>query len=44
MPRPSTCWALVPRLLWLTYASYVSTATALRSRDDLLGRKPRATG
>jgi tryptophan-rich sensory protein len=33
-------WALTPRLLWLAFASYVSTATALRNRDDLLGYRP----
>lgn len=37
----AAAWALVPRLLWLAYASYVSTATALRSRDDLLGWEPK---
>lgn len=31
-------WALVPRLIWLAYASYVSVGTAIRSRDDLLDR------
>lgn len=28
-------WALVPRILWLAYASYVSVGTAVRSPDDL---------
>jgi translocator protein len=37
--RPAA-WALAPRLLWLGYASYVSVATALRSRDELLGWQP----
>ncbi len=31
--------ALVPRLLWLGYASYVSVGTALRSPDRLLKRR-----
>lgn len=30
--------ALVPRLLWLGYASYISVGTALRSPDRLLRR------
>lgn len=34
-------WLLVPRLLWLAYASYVSTGTALRSPDDLFGWRGR---
>lgn len=38
----SAAWALVPRLVWLAYASYVSTGTALRSRDHLFGWHPRA--
>lgn len=33
-------WLLVPRLAWLTYASYISVATAILSPDDLLGRTP----
>lgn len=33
-------WALVPRLVWLGYASYVSVLTAVRSPDRLLDRKP----
>lgn len=37
----AAAWALAPRLLWLAYASYVSTATAVRSHDDLLGVGPR---
>ena len=35
-------WALVPRLLWLGYASYVSVGTALRNRDELVGWDPEA--
>lgn len=31
-------WALVPRLAWLAYASYVSVGTALRSPDPVFGR------
>lgn len=31
-------WALVPRLIWLAYATYVSVGTALHSPDDLFGR------
>lgn len=34
-------WALVPRLIWLGYATYVSVGTAIRSPDDLFGRSPR---
>lgn len=33
-----TAWALVPRLIWLAFATYVSVGTALRSPDDLLKR------
>lgn len=32
-------WALVPRLVWLAFASYVSTATAINSPDTLLHRR-----
>ncbi|HZG89363.1 MAG TPA: TspO/MBR family protein [Pseudonocardia sp.] len=34
-------WALVPRLLWLGFATYVSVGTALRNPDDLFGYRPR---
>jgi len=34
-------WALVPRLAWLGYAAYVSTATAVNSPDRLLRYAPR---
>ncbi len=34
-------WALVPRLAWLGFATYVSTATAVKSPDALLGYVPR---
>ena len=34
-------WALVPRLLWLGYASYVSVGTALRNRDEFVGWDPK---
>ena len=37
-------WALVPRLLWLGYASYVSLGTALRSRDEFVGWDPKPEG
>ncbi len=37
-------WALVPRLLWLGYASYVSVGTALRSRDEFVGWDPKLEG
>ncbi|OAN34292.1 TspO/MBR family protein [Mycolicibacterium iranicum] len=30
-------WLLAPRLVWLGFASYVSTMTAVRSADRLLG-------
>lgn len=33
----TAAYLLVPRLLWLAYASYIATGTAVRSRDDLLG-------
>ncbi len=42
LDRPAA-WALVPRLAWLAYASYVSTGTALRSRDRLVGWDPKRT-
>lgn len=32
--------ALIPRLLWLAFASYVSVGTALRSHDRVLGYHP----
>lgn len=35
-------WALSPRLLWVAYASYVSTVSAARSPDEFLGRSPRS--
>ncbi|WP_165068730.1 TspO/MBR family protein [Marisediminicola senii] len=31
-------WALVPRLIWLAYASYVSVGTAAKSKDDVFDR------
>lgn len=34
-------WALMPRLLWLGFASYVSIATAVNSPDTLLRYDPR---
>jgi tryptophan-rich sensory protein len=34
-------WALVPRLAWLGFATYVSTATAVNSPDRLLRYEPR---
>lgn len=34
-------WALIPRVVWLAYATYVSVGTAIRSPDDLFGRSPR---
>ncbi len=33
-------WALVPRLLWTGYATYVSVGTALRNPDPLIGWNP----
>lgn len=35
-------WALVPRLAWLGFASYVSVATAANSPDRLFGYHPRS--
>lgn len=34
-------WALVPRLVWLAYASYVATATAINSPDAVLRNRTR---
>ncbi|GLP75892.1 sensory protein TspO [Mycobacterium antarcticum] len=33
-------WALVPRLAWLGFASYVSTSIAVKSPDRLFGYRP----
>lgn len=33
--------ALVPRLAWLAFATYVSAGTAVRNRDELVGWHPR---
>lgn len=35
----AAAWALVPRLVWLGYASYVSVLTAVRSPDPFLESK-----
>ena len=35
----TAAWALAPRLVWLGYASYVATATAIKSPDALLRRR-----
>lgn len=35
--------ALMPRLLWLAYATYVSVGTAVRSKDSLFHRHPNGT-
>lgn len=34
-------WALIPRVVWLAFASYVSVLTAVRSPDRVFGYRPR---
>lgn len=35
----TAAWLLAPRLVWLAYASYVSTATAIANPDPFLDRR-----
>lgn len=40
----AAAWALVPRFVWLMYATYVSIGTAIRSPDQLFGHTPPCAG